>query len=450
MPLPKRDHAVVIGASMAGLLAARVVSEFYNQVTILERDKKYHDLEPRKGVPQGHHSHVLLTRGHNILNSLFPSFTKDCINQGAIIRDVRDKYDFYYRGYWPHMKTDMTFTGFSRPALEDLVRGYVAKIANITMQYGHEAQGFSFHKNTLSGVKVAHQSEGTPYMLDADLVVDAQGRGSRTPQWLKDGGFLAPIESHVHVNIKYATRLYSRNISDEEARTYLVVHDAPHVTRAACAIPIEKNRYIVTLADMFGKPVPTSHSDFLTFAKTLAPPDIFNLITKESPEGETHLYNFPYSRWRHYEKLPFLPSGLVVLGDAVSSFNPIYGQGMTVAALDAQSLGEWLNNNQHDHKILARNIANNVRHAWDISVGADFAFANTIGPKAFGVDFMNWYFKRFTRLAVHNPELTRLFFEINHFLKKPDALLHPRIVAQVLLGRQKTKNNGTAVLSDIT
>lgn len=449
MTLTKRDHAVVIGASMAGLLAARVASDFYKRVTVLERDIS-HDVEPRKGVPQGHHSHVLLTKGHSILNSLFPSFTQDCINQGAIIRDVRDRYDFYYRGYWPHMKTDMTFTGISRPALEYLVRGYVAKIANITMQYGYEVQGFSYDKNDILGVKVSNRMDGSAFMLAADLVIDAQGRGSRTPQWLTDNGFLAPSESHVHVNIKYATRIYSRGVCDENARTHLVVHDAPHTTKAGCAIPIEQNRYIITLADMFGKPVPASHDDFLRFAKTLAAPDIFNLISKESPQGETHHYNFPYSRWRHYEKMSFHPRGLVVVGDAVSSFNPIYGQGMTVAALDAQTLGEWLKNDKHNHKALAQDIAANVQHAWDISVGADFAFPNTIGPKAFGVDFVNWYFKRFTKLAPYNPELTRLFFEVTHLLKKPHALFQPRIIAQVLLGRQRNKNNPAPVLSDLT
>ncbi len=429
-----RRHAVVIGASMAGLLAARALSDHFQRVTIIERDTLPGKGLARKGVPQGCHAHVLLARGYQILSGMFPSFADDLVAHGAFISDIRGRYDFHFRGYWPSMDTGMVFAGISRPSLEAIVTDHVERLPNVQILFATDSVGLSLRNGKVCAVFIKSRNANSQEALEADLVVDASGRGSHLPQWLKAHGFETPAETTVKVNISYASRLYHRDVPNSIARTVAILPEAPNLPCGGCIIPIEGDRYIVTLASMHREPFRDDAHGFSELARNLAAPLIHQFIEEKEPLSDIFYYRFPLSRWRHYERLRVFPRGLVVVGDAFSSFNPAYGQGMTVAAMDAVSLDSWLLGNRSDPRPLFKDIARNIDMAWQLSVGSDFAFVETQGKKTFATDLVNLYMTKLVEKAKDRPDLTLPFFQVSQLLKHPSTLFHPSVVARVLWG----------------
>jgi 2-polyprenyl-6-methoxyphenol hydroxylase-like FAD-dependent oxidoreductase len=428
------EHAVVLGAGIGGLLAARALSDHYQRVTVLERDPLPADTLQRKGIPQGQHFHTLLRGGGIVLDALFPGLTEDLVDAGAPLASGLDVRLILSGHDLSRVDTGTRAIQLSRPMLENYVRTRVADIANVKLVDGQPAVGLLASGGRITGVRLAGPSGEEN--LDADLVVDAMGRSARTPAWLAELGYPAPTEDRIRVNMRYVSRELRLAPGTEAPHMLTLVGPVPGRPRALAFAVLEGERWILTLVGMAGDhPSATDEDDLLAFIKTVAPPNVYAAIRDAEPLSGPRTHGFPASIRRRYEKLREFPQGLLVFGDAICSFNPIYGQGMTVAAQEAKILQECLESGQQD---LAPRFfqasAKAIEPAWRLAAGGDLRLPEIEGHRSFMTKVINRYVGRCHRVAVHDTVVSGTFRVVGALIKPPSAILSPRILLRVLIG----------------
>lgn len=452
-------HAIVIGASMAGLLASRVLSDHFEQVTIIERDQLPQEVQPRKGVPQGRHVHVLLSRGAAVLKELFPDLFPALLHDGTIPIDTVADFHWYNFGAWKaRFASNIMFYCQSRPSLEEHVRQQVAACGTIRSLDGCDVTGLCANEGAthVTGVRIRYrEGERHEEMLSADLVVDASGRGSQTPQWLASLGYKQVEETAIKVNVGYATRIYRQPEHSHFERKVLGIYTTPPIgKRAGVLAPIEGGRWIVTLMGWVQDYPPDDEAGFLAFARSLPQPDLYEAIKDAEPLTPVAIHKFPANRRRRYERLARFPEGFVVLGDAVCSFNPVYGQGMTAAALEAEMLNTLLYQQREHHSAgdisgfsrrFQQRITKIVDTFWLLAASEDFRHPETQGRRPAGLSLLNSYSLRVQKLTSTDPEVTLLFYQVLQAIKPPTALFHPRMLAKVLVQRPSRQGKRTEV-----
>jgi flavin-dependent dehydrogenase len=440
-PAPSgRDHAVVIGGSLGGLLAARALSAHFTRVTIVERDAVHDQPEARKGQPQTRHLHGLLASGFGVMSDFFPGLADDLAAGGAMTGDFGERFHWYsFGGYRVLTQVGLSGTYVSRPFLEWQVRRRVLALPNVTLLDQTAVEGLiaTADRTRVAGLKVVRRgAEKRREQLAADLVVDASGRGSPLARWLAELGYPAPPEELVKTDIAYATREY-RRIPTPEPDGYMVSPEAPHEFRFGGAFPVEGERWIVMLGGWHGDHPPLDEAGFTEFARSLPAPDVYNLIRSSAPLTGIVPHKFPGSLRRRYEALDRFPAGLLALGDAVASFNPVYGQGMSVAALEAQALDRMLAAHAGALDGLWRPffqaVGAIVDLPWKMAVGEDFRYPQTEGKKARETDFINAYVARVHRAAQRDAVVYRQFAQVMNLLAPPETLMAPRILWRALL-----------------
>ncbi len=444
-------HAVVIGASIAGLSVGRVLSDHFGSVTLIERDRLPEGAQARKGVPQGQHVHALLKSGATVLGDLFPDLYLALARGGAPYLDTVADVCWYHFGLWKaRFPSGITGYSQSRPFLEGHVRNCLAARANVRFLDGCEVTGLCANADhtRVTGVQLRHRDgEHCQEHLAADFVVDASGRGSQAPQWLLSMGYTRVEESVVKVDVGYASRIYRRpgqTFLDQKA--LIIYPTPPHGKRAGYIFPIEGGCWMVTLAGWLRDYPSGDERGFLDYARSLPVPNLYEAIKDAEPLTPIATHKFPANRRRHYEQMPRFPDGFVVLGDAACSFNPIYGQGMTTAALEAKALNACLHQHLRAHGDLhgfahrfQKEVARVVRVPWRLSTGEDFRYPETEGHQPPGTRLLNWYASRVHELANSHPLTTLRFYEVLHMLKSPAALLDPRILFAVLFKRSPAR-----------
>jgi len=452
-------HAVVIGAGMGGLLAARALSEHYDDVTVLERDALPAGYEPRKGVPQGRHTHGLLARGREVLEALFPGFTAEMLGEGATSADlVNQGLWFNYGRYLAHAPSNMAGIAVSRPMLEGGVRRRLTQMPNVRLRDQCDVLELLFDhaQGRVTGVRVQNRNgaNGTDAMI-ADLVVDSSGRGSPSPTWLSALGFARPEEEQIKINIGYMTRIYRHkpeHLDVLNGGTFAIIAACAPGWRFGGMLPQERERWTVSLGGYLGDQVPSSDSGFLEFARSLPKPEIFNVIKNAEPLSDITPYQFSANQRRHYEALSRFPEGFLVYGDAICSFNPVYGQGMTVACVEALALKECLSKGSENiARRFFRAASKVIDTPWQIAVGSDLQHPRVEGKRTAQMRFINWYIERFFRAAEHDAELATKFLQVANLTQDPSALLSPAIALHVWKGnRQAVRSSGPSVVGQST
>lgn len=433
-------HALVLGASMAGLLTARVLSKHFDHVTIVERDPVADQPEARKGQPQTRHLHGLLAGGLEIMTRYYPDLPEALAAGGALVCDMTANMCWYtYGGYRRRFTMGREAALMSRPFLEHLIRQRTLARDNVTLLEHCAIRGLvtGDDRRRVTGARVEHRgAQPLEATLHADLVVDCTGRGSQTPQWLFALGYPAPAQSEVKVNVGYATRLYRRDPADPRGQDWLLyTPEAPRESRFGGMFPVEGDRWIVSLGGWAGDHAPTDEQGFLEYARSLPMPEIYALITQAEPLSDIIPHKFPSSLRRHYERLTRFPEGYLVLGDAVCSFNPTYGQGMTSAAMQAAALDELLTLRAGRLDGLApvffKRAAQVIDTPWQLAVGEDFRFPDTTGPKPPGVDLLNRYVAAVHRATLVDPVVGAAFIQVMNLLAPPSSLLTPGMALRV-------------------
>ena len=448
-----RGHAVVIGGSMAGLLAARVLSDRFHRVTIVERDRLPEGNENRKGVPQARHAHALLPRGFMIMARLFPGMAEELVSDGAIASDVpAESLRYQAGGYRVRFSIGRKSLLMSRPFLEGHIRRRVRALANVSVLEETAVTGLlsDGEAKRVSGVTVKPRDEGeSGRRLEADLVVDASGRGSRAPGWLEEMGYERPPEERIEIGVGYTTRVYRSRPDDLSGAKFVMIEPTPGRERSIGAMfRIEDERWIVTLGGWLGERAPTEEAGFVEFARNLPAPDIHKVIKDAEPLGEAVKYNFPANLRRRYERLRRLPEGYLVTGDALCSFNPIYGQGMSVAALEAETLERCLAAGRENlSRRFYRHVSEVVDTPWKLAAGADFSHPGVMGSRTLTTRIVNWYVGQVRRAITRDEEVCRAFTMVTGLLAPPSALFRPRIALRVF--RQMLARDGRNATSPI-
>jgi 2-polyprenyl-6-methoxyphenol hydroxylase-like FAD-dependent oxidoreductase len=437
------DHAIVIGGSMAGLLVARVLSEHFERVTIIERDQLIDDVEPRKGVPQGRHVHGLLASGGAILGEYFPDLFAALAQDGAVPLSSSDIRRYQLGMRVAAVPSPAKSLWQSRPFLEQHVRAALLARNNVHILDGCSVMRLIAHDERITGVVLQHHSgEQREDELAANLVVDASGRGSRAPQWLASLGYGQVEETSVKIEVGYASRIY--RCPDQlptDWKVLMVSGTPPDNKRAGLIFPIEGGYWMVTLAGRLRDYPPDDDAGFLEFARSLAQSELYEAIKEAEPVTPIAVYKYSANRWRHYERMSRLPEGFIVMGDAVCAFSPVYGQGMSVAAIEAKTLDTCLREqqswtgNHHPTSFPQRfqqAIAKEIKTAWMLSTGEDLRYPETEGHRSLGTRLFNWYIRRVIGLTASHPLVAAAFFQVWHLLKPLKSLFEPRIVWAVL------------------
>jgi 2-polyprenyl-6-methoxyphenol hydroxylase-like FAD-dependent oxidoreductase len=439
MSIAKKGRAVVLGGSMAGLFAARVLADVYAEVLVVDRDELTGVTVPRRGVPQGRQVHGLQARGQQIIEELFPSLTKQVVADGGAIGDMADNIRWYLNGKRvAKVRTGLSSLTVTRPFLESYVRARVQELPEVSFLEKYDVVGLepSADRGRIIGARVSRQAEGSgEEVLPADLVVDATGRGSRTPVWLEELGYPRVQEERRKIGLGYASRLYKiRDDPYERDEISIGVVSSPAAPRGAIAARQEDNQVIVTAYGILGDHPPADPEGFDAFLRSLPVADIHRAVQGLDPVGDPVPYRFPANQRRRYEQLTRFPDGLLVTGDGVCSFNPAYAQGMTVAAISALTIRRHITSGAplEPLQYLKDLAVEAVDGPWDLMIGGDLAFPGVEGERTPLTRLSLAYMELVQEAAAHDPEVAHAFMRVFGLVDSTHSLLEPEMILRVL------------------
>ena len=433
-------RAIVLGASMAGLMAARVLSDHADEVLLIERDASEESTLPRPGVPQGSQVHALLPAGHAQLDRWFPGFTEDAIAAGAQNpppETIRNYVNGELRPFPPQDALGMSLVS-TRPFLESLVRRRTLQIPNIRLIHGR-ADGIEFTGNRVTGVR--YQPPGptdTPLVTEgADLVVDATGRSSRLSDWLGAAGWPQSTMRRMGIKLNYASALFKRDpkVSDIGISIAQNQPGGGQPPRQGGVLAVEDGRWLVLVAGYADDRPTRDLEDFRKRCREDFPPAFGQIADHGELIGDVITYHQADSRRRDYDDLERIPAGLIVAGDAVASFNPVYGQGMTSATLHASCLSAYLRSGAPLDQP-ARAYFDDVRvvvdAAWQVSTFADLALPHVDGPYPRGYRLTKWFSGLIYQATARDPRINLQFNRVTTMLDHPSALARPETLLRAL------------------
>lgn len=433
-----RHHAVVIGGGLAGLLAVRVLADHFESVTMIERDGLATEPKPRKGVPQGHHVHGLLAKGQEILSCLFPDLVPALLAGGAVPGDMGRDFHWHHFGVWKaRFDSGICGTLLTRPFLEWHIAERVRVRPNVRiLEAAVDGLAFDPGSNGVTGVRIRPQADGGSVLM-ADLTVDASGRGSRTPQWLEALGYHKPAESTVKVDVTYASRLYRPGPERRDWKGLLISPPAPD-KKTAAIFAVEGNRWLVTLGGSHGVQPPTDEAGYLEFARSFPVSDVYRAVATAEPLTPIATHKFHANIRRHYDRVKPFPERFLVMGDAFCSFNPIYGQGMTVSARAAMVLDEVLRERTGRGDLdglpacFHSKLVDIIDSAWGPTTGEDFRHAEAVGKRPPAMALIHWYTGRIHERCAYDTSLALAFYRVMHMIDPPAALFRPSVIARAL------------------
>src|ERR1043165_8230704 len=436
-------HAVVLGGSLAGLLAARVLTDHFEHVTLIERDVYADNCETRRGIPQANHVHGLLVRGRQIIEELFPGVQDEMVAAGAPVVDMANEIAWFTRAGWGvRFPSEFKVLAFTRPLLDLYVRRRLSQNPRVEILDNTDVLRLipGDSKKQVAGVLICPRSSESDRKvakeLRADLVVDATGRASRAPRWLNELGYAAPEETIIDAHLGYASRLYRiPEAFNGDWKCAYVQSAPPERKRGAILFSVEGNRWLVTLIGGGGDHPPSDEAGFLEFARSLPVSTIYDAMCAAEPISPIKTHRATQNRVRSYDRTE-LPDNFLLLGDAVCAFNPVYGQGMTVASLGAVTLHKNLVEQRRYGNLVGlsrrfqKQLAKVNEAPWMLATGEDYRYRETEGgaPTA-----MNRFMHRVGELSTHSVTVRRVLMRAFNILVPPTALFHPRVLFRVLV-----------------
>jgi 2-polyprenyl-6-methoxyphenol hydroxylase-like FAD-dependent oxidoreductase len=465
--LVKGGHAVVLGGSLAGLMTAQMLTDHFQRVTVVERDAYPTTVTTRRGVPQANHVHALLLRGRQILEQLFPGLQAEMILAGAPLLDVaNDLAWFTPKGWGTRFTSDMKMLAFTRPLLDFYVRQRIALDSQITVLENTEVLSLvkDPHANRIAEVAVVKRTNGSGSVnatkLQPDLIVDTTGRASRAPLWLQELGYSAPEEIVINAHIGYASRFYKIPKGfDADWKGNFVQAAPPEQRRGGFVLTVEGDRWLVTLIGGGRDHPPYDDGGFLEFARSLPVSTIYDAIRNAEPLSPIKTHRGTENRLRRFDRIKNLPDNFVALGDSVCAFNPVYGQGMTIAAMGVMTLEKTLAQRGSRRDIgngfscrFQRKLAKVTKAPWLMATGEDFRYHEAEGGSATVMtSFMHKYMDQVVELATHTVAVRSTLLQVMSMLQPPSALFRPTIFLRVLaqvLGALTGIANATAARRD--
>jgi 2-polyprenyl-6-methoxyphenol hydroxylase-like FAD-dependent oxidoreductase len=436
-------QAVVIGAGISGLAAAQALADHFEQVVVLERDRLPSDATPRVGTPQAWHLHGLLGGGQQALSELFPGFEPDLVNAGAVPirvnRDLREERP----GYGPFPQRDLGWVGYtmSRPLIERTVRRCIERHPNVTLR--ERCRALSIVAAPGGGAVAGVEYEATGGRREvrpADLVIDASARGSLTLALLRSIGRSLPPETTIGVDIGYATAIFAMpDDPPAEWKAAMTFAAPPQISCSAMILPLEGNRWMVTVSGRQGDRLPEDGEAFQLYLQHLATSTIYDAVKRAKPLGQIVRFGFAASIWRHFDRVDALPRGLLPIGDAICRFNPVYGQGMSVAAQEACLLRRLLRTAASEPDPLARlgqtflaEVQPVIAAPWAMAASHDFSFPQTRGERPADLADTLQFGAALMRLTVRDPAVHKLIVEVWHLLKPQSVYQDPAFRRRVM------------------
>ncbi|MEW2118909.1 FAD-dependent monooxygenase [Streptomyces sp. NPDC005474] len=456
------SHAVVLGGSLAGLCAAAALAPHVDRVTLVERDRYPEEPRWRRGVPQARHTHNLLGAGQRSLELLFPGLLGELRDLGMVeVRMPQDMLLLVAGGWVDRFDSRHVVLSGSRNLLDWAVRRRLRQLPTVEIREETEAVGLvAGQGDTIRGVRLrerdtsARTGWAVPYELDADLVVDATGRGSRAGAWLRSLGYQAPEETVVDADCAYATCVFEPPPGHTADWKCVLLQSTPEEPRSGILNPIENDRWMVSVAGLGGERPPLDHEGFVDFAKRLRSTVLYDAIRDAKPLGEVYGSGRTENRRRHYERLARWPDRFLVLGDAVGAFNPAYGQGISVAGMSALVLRRALERSEARGTgrlpagltgPLRKRIARCVDAAWMLSGNADLTYPGAAdGPLPLAARLGKRYTDRLLKVATTDRAVATALFDMTHLLAPPQVVLRPRVLASVLRGPRNATSPTTS------
>ncbi|MCA9652566.1 MAG: FAD-binding monooxygenase [Myxococcales bacterium] len=432
---PTIDHAVVLGGSMTGMLTAAALARHARRVTVLERDAFPDEPGHRKGTPQDQQVHVLLDRGRIAVDHLLPGLSDELVEHGSHRIDLGDAMWWYHYDRWKvRCQTPYQLYMQSRPFLEHHVRRRARALPNVELRARTEMDEPVVEDGRVRAVRVRPRGEASVQILPCELFVDASGRGSRAPRWLEALGYPTPREEQTQLGLAYSTCFYRRpSVVPDDWKAMVVYGARPSQLRHGLLFTVEDDRWVIGLAGYGGDAPPDDPEGFLEFMRSLDRPELYELVSKAEPLAPPRAHKFPYQRWFHYEELDRLPAGFAVVGDAMCSFDPVFGQGMSAGAIEAEALERHLARGQgFDARAFAKACARIAKNPWALTLSEALRYPSSEGQSPPGLPLLHRFLDRVFACSSTDPVVYRAFLDVMQLHAGPETLFRPRVLWHLL------------------
>jgi len=431
------EKAVIIGGGISGKLAARVLSESFKEVIILERDQEPSGPIPRKGAPQGQHLHALLLAGQHGLEELFPGITDKFHSSGAVKINSTNDLAWFHHGVWKlRYEGGYSTTLQTRPHLEWHIEQAVKKIPNVSIQYHQAVKTFLYKnkENRIAGVQLA---DGTS--ITADLIIDASGVSGFSSRWLQNQSMEIP-EEKIKIGLSYVTKMFQLPKDHKRDWQIKIVYPNPPQEKFGGTISrVEGNRYIVTINGYHSvineQEVIHKETGFLELAQKLSKQDIYEELKNAVPLSQPSIFQVPQIIWRKFHQVINLPKGLLLIGDTLCRIDPVFGQGMSIAILEALALRKVLQNQNNSLRIphaFHKRAAKIISPIWSMVITEDFRYKETIGKKPIMLPIMQWYARNVFLLSEKNQYIFNSFVKVMNLIQPSTILMNPKILIKVI------------------
>ncbi|MGA4462652.1 FAD-dependent oxidoreductase [Bacillus bombysepticus] len=438
------NKAIVIGGSMAGKFAAKALSTSFKEVIIIEAGERWDGKSLRKRVPQSNHPHVLLKGGENAIEELFPNITNELIEAGSIINNFTRDLKWHQFGLWKQpFIGEVHMIQQSRPLLEWHIQKRIHQISNITIKYETLVKGLLVDAklNKVRGVKVKYLETNTQEEVHADLVVDASGFGSKSIEWLREYEIKVQ-EEKVRIDLFYATKMFKLKENEElDCCNMLMSPSFPDNPYGVLIQTIEDNRYFVTFSGYANEKAPQTDDEFYDFAENLSISNVTDFLNKAEGITDIKTYKIPYQVRRRFDLVNNVPEGLLVIGDAQCRFDPVFGQGVSVAAMEAHQLQLLLQDRKQLDKTFTQQFykkaATIIETPWDMTTTEISRHPQLKRELTTKQKFQLWYTKQIYRLSASNSDVYIRLVRVMNLIRSPFHLFHPKVLLSVLLNRKK-------------